>query len=268
MYRFLLKPKWIAFTLLVLVAVVVMVNLAFWQIRRLHEREAFNDLVRTNANLAVAPIDDVLVPGADPDDIEWRRVEVTGTYVPGEQVVEINRSQDGDAGRNAVEALQQADGSVVIVNRGFVPGTAALPAAPTGEVRLVGQLRRTEERSLGEPSDPTGVTLTEIHRIDIPKLAPQFGGNVAPMYLQLLESQPAEGQYPAPVAQPVLDDGPHLSYTIQWFIFSVCVIVGWVLAVRRSAATRAGKVRKRRGPPPIADELSRVGTGGSPPAAQ
>src|ERR1700712_3767751 len=116
MYRFLLKPKWIAFALLVLLAVVVMVNLAFWQIRRLHEREAFNDLVRGNANQAVAPIDDVLVPGADPNDIEWRRVEVTGTYVPGEQVVEVNRSQDGDAGRNAIDALQQADGSVVIVN--------------------------------------------------------------------------------------------------------------------------------------------------------
>ncbi len=88
------------------------------------------------------------------------------------------------------------------------------------------------------------------------------------MYLQLLQSQPAEGKYPANVAPPVLDDGPHLSYTIQWFIFSICAIVGWVLAVRRSAATRAGKTRKRRGPPPIADELSRVGTGGSPPTAE
>ena len=91
MYRFLLKPKWIAFTLLVLVAVIVMVNLAFWQIRRLHQREAFNDLVQANANQPIAPIADVLVPGADPDDIEWRRVEVTGTYLPTEQVVEINR---------------------------------------------------------------------------------------------------------------------------------------------------------------------------------
>jgi cytochrome oxidase assembly protein ShyY1 len=268
MYRFLLKPKWIAFTLLCAVAVVTMVNLAFWQIRRLHEREAFNELVQTNADQDVAPIADVLTPGADPDQVEWRRVRVTGTYLAGQQVTEINRAQDGDAGFNVLDALRTDDGAVVIVNRGFVPGTEAAPPAPGGPVTIVGQLRRTESRGLGEPSDPTGVTLTQVHRIDIPKLSPQFGGDVEPMYVQLLTSTPPEGRFPANVAPPVLDDGPHLSYTIQWFIFSICVIIGWVLAVRRSANTRAGKARKRRGPPPIADELSRVGTGSPPPAAQ
>jgi cytochrome oxidase assembly protein ShyY1 len=29
-----------------------------------------------------------------------------------------------------------------------------------------------------------------------------------------------------------------LSYAIQWLIFSVAVIVGWVLAVRKSIASR------------------------------
>lgn len=258
MYRFLLKPKWIAFTLLCALAVVVMVNLAFWQIRRLHEREAFNSLVATNADMDVTPIGDVLVTGAEPHDIEWRRVSVDGTYLPGQQVTEVNRSQDGEAGYNVIDPLQLDDGTVLIVNRGFVPGTDAAPPAPGGRVSLIGQLRSTETRGVGQTSDPTGVTLDEVHRIDIPKLAPQFGGDVEPMYLQLLVSNPAEGQYPANVAAPVLDDGPHLSYTIQWFVFSICVIVGWVLAVRRSANTRSGKPRKRRGPPPIADDLSRV----------
>ncbi len=258
MYRFLLKPKWIAFTLLCALAVVVMVNLAFWQIRRLHEREAFNDLVRGNSNVDPAPIEDVLVPGADPDDVEWRRVTVTGTYLPDRQVVEINRSQDGQAGRNAVDALRMDDGSVLVVNRGFVPDGVAVPPTPAGEVTLLGHLRRTETRRTGQPSDPTGVTLTEVHRLDIPKLADQFGGDVEPMYLQLLTSTPPEGEYPVNVTPPELDDGPHLSYTIQWFIFSVCVVVGWVIAVRRSAHRRSGTTRKRRGPPPIADELSRV----------
>ena len=57
---------------------------------------------------------------------------------------------------------------------------------------------------------------------------------------------------------PTLDEGPHLSYTIQWFIFSICVIVGWVLAVRRSMAMRSGKVVKKRRSAyiPIADERS------------
>ena len=38
MYTFLLKPKWIGFHLLCLTAIVVMINLAFWQLRRLDEK--------------------------------------------------------------------------------------------------------------------------------------------------------------------------------------------------------------------------------------
>ena len=35
-----------------------------------------------------------------------------------------------------------------------------------------------------------------------------------------------------------MSEGPHLSYAVQWFIFSACVPVGWVLAVRKSARAR------------------------------
>ena len=49
-YRFLISPKWIAFHLLVAVGVVTMINLAFWQLRRLDERREFNSAVRANAN--------------------------------------------------------------------------------------------------------------------------------------------------------------------------------------------------------------------------
>ena len=260
MYRFMLKPKWILFHVLCLALVITMINLAFWQIRRLHQREAFNSTVQSHSNQPVAPIADVLTPGVAPGSVEWRRVTVTGTYVAARQVVVENLSQDGEAGRNVVDPVQLADGTVLIVNRGFVPGTDAVPPPPAGTVTLVGQLRVTEVRSLGQPSDASGVALTQIRRIDIPLLTPQLGGGapVQPMYLQLLTSTPPEGKYPANVAQPVLDNGPHLSYTIQWFVFSICVIVGWVLAVRRSLATRSGKQRKRRGPPPIADELAKV----------
>ena len=45
-YRFLVTPKWIGFHLLVVVLVVAMINLAFWQLRRLDERRQFNSAVR------------------------------------------------------------------------------------------------------------------------------------------------------------------------------------------------------------------------------
>src|SRR4051794_17470907 len=105
-YRFLLSPKWILFHLLVIVLVVAMINLAFWQLRRLHERREFNAEVRANATQPVVPLDDLRAGMQQHAPVEWRRVSATGTYVPGQQFLVVNRAQNGDPGQNVVDALQ------------------------------------------------------------------------------------------------------------------------------------------------------------------
>ena len=60
MYGFLLRPKWIGFHLLVIGGVVLMVNLWFWQLRRLDERREFNAAFESRADMPVRPLDDVL----------------------------------------------------------------------------------------------------------------------------------------------------------------------------------------------------------------
>ena len=57
------------------------------------------------------------------------------------------------------------------------------------------------------------------------------------MYLDLIGAIPnVDRDDPVPVPPPTLDEGPHLSYAVQWFIFAAAVLLGWVLAVRRSIA--------------------------------
>lgn len=257
-YRFLLSPKWIAFHLLIVVVVVVMINLAFWQLRRLDQRRQFNAEVRANASQPVTPIEELDLAAADPSTVEWRNVEVTGTYVPDHEFLVVNRSQNGRSGRNVVDALQLSDGSLVLINRGFVPQTEDVPSLPAGPVTVAGRLRESERRKTGQPSDLNVTGSSEVFRIDIPLLKDQFDDPVLPMYVEQLESKPADAPVLEPIVGPTLDEGPHLSYTIQWFIFSVCVLVGWVLAVRRSAATRSGKPPKKRKSAyvPIADDES------------
>jgi cytochrome oxidase assembly protein ShyY1 len=95
-------------------------------------------------------------------------------------------------------------------------------------------------RRTGALSDPHTGRLAEAQRVDIPRLAPQLPGYVVPMYIELTASQPAEsGGYPEPIAAPELGEGPHLSYAVQWFLFSAIAAVGWVLAVRRSRRVRS-----------------------------
>ena len=257
-YRFLFQPKWIAFHLLVVFLVVVMVNLAFWQLRRLDQRQRFNAEVRAHTDQPVAAFESITANLANPATIEWRAVRVSGTYVTGHEFLVVNRSQNGDTGRNVVDALRLADGSLLLVNRGFVPISTAVPPVPSGTVSVTGRLRVSEHRTTGQPEDQSVTGLTEIHRIEVDVLAKQFEAKVLPMYVDQLESTPADAKALQPITPPdTSDEGPHLSYTIQWFIFSTCAIAGWVLAVRRSIATRSGKPAKRRksGYVPIADEV-------------
>lgn len=242
MYRFLVRPKWIAFHLLVVVAIVTMINLGFWQLRRLDERQAFNATIEARYDQPPVPIGELLPDGDDPaqlEAVEWRPVTATGTYLPDETFAVVNRSQSGRAGRNVAVPLRLEDGSILIVNRGFVPLTADLPDVPAAEVEIVGRLRTTQERGLGQLSDPAEGELTEVQRIDIERLAPQLPGEAVPMYVDLVESSPPEpAPFPEPVAAPELTEGSHLSYAVQWFVFAAAVAVGWVLAVRRSARSQ------------------------------
>ncbi len=112
-----------------------------------------------------------------------------------------------------------------------------VPAAPTVESELLARVRVPQERQRGELTDASnaGEPVTEVRRIDLGQLSAQLPGEVAPVYLDLVDANPAIGASdPAPLPAPTLDEGPHLSYAAQWFIFAACVLVGWVLAVRRS----------------------------------
>ena len=240
MYRFLLRPKWIGFHLLVIAAIITMINLGFWQLRRLDQRQAFNALIEERYDAPPVPLDDLLTTGVDAEDVEWRPVTTTGTYLPDELLLIANRSQGGRAGLNVVVPLRLDDGRILLVNRGFIPLTQETPPdVPAIEVDVTGRLRQSQERRLGQLSDAAEGDLEIAQRIDIARLAPQLPGDVVPMYVDLIESNPPEvGGLPEPVAAPVLTEANHLSYAVQWFIFSIAVAAGWVLAVRRSITTR------------------------------
>lgn len=235
MYRFLFRPKWIAFHLLCIFGVVLMVYLSLWQFRRLDERNSFNSEVRERSTLAVVDLSGLDV--SDPFSVEWRPAGVKGTYLADEQILILNRSQGGMAGMNVVTPLLLEDGRAVMVNRGFIPLNSTPPPAPDGVIKVVGTLRTTEERSTGQATEAKG-DLAEFFRLDIERLQQQIEPELLPVALVAEVSEPSENSMLMPVSSPELSSGTHLSYAIQWLIFSMAVIVGWVLAVRKSVASR------------------------------
>lgn len=245
--RFLVSPKWIAFHLIVLIGIVGMVNLGFWQLRRLDQRRAFNATVTERIDQAPVPLDSLLptesVTSTDADeidgrlaDLEWRPVVVSGTFVPDADVEVVNKSHDGRPGSHTVTPLRLDDGRLVLVNRGFVALTATPPPAPDGPVVLTGLLRQSQQREGLGLRDPDTGPLSSAQRVDIARLAPQFDRPLVPMYVEVTDRFPNDqvSDDVVPLRLPALTEGNHLSYAGQWFIFSVAVAVGWVLAVRRS----------------------------------
>lgn len=243
-FGFLFRPKWIGFHLLVAGAVVLMFNLGFWQLHRLDARRTTN--AEYIERIDQDPVDAVALfaaPSLDPALAANRRVTATGTYLE-DQIVLFNRSQGGRAVDEVLTPLL-LDGTdaVVLVNRGAIDVEATPPPPPSGTVEIVGRLRPSVERSTGGLSDAAQDRITEVRRVNIEELRPQLerdGATLEPMYVELLGTTPQVGPGdPELLDSPELGEGNHLSYAIQWFVFMVCVAIGWVLAVRRSLRTHA-----------------------------
>jgi len=246
--RHFLRPKWLLTHLLVIFLVALMMSLSMWQFRRLDERKTFNVGLRANTTQAIVPIKDLALSlPSDLNDIQWRRVVVRGTFRPSAEVTIFNRSQDGTAGVDAATPLDFAiDGKnyAVIVDRGFVPLATPMPKPPSGEVEVLGRIRLSQERRVGSLSDAATGVLTEVQHLDVKRLSGQTQMNaqqtVLPYYLDLLESPQITSGLPAQVTDPKTDNGAHLSYAIQWILFSLCAVAAWVILVKR--AMRASKL--------------------------
>lgn len=251
MYRFLATPRWLVAHLVVVAIVAVFISLGSWQLRRLDERRAANaqlELRLANPEMPLPDLVDGIGGPSDGEALAYRRVIASGIYDTSHEVLARSRVYEGQNGFHVLTPLVTGDGRAVMVNRGWVPlqwdqppVDGALP--PDGEVVLAGVIRASESRSGLGPSDPAEGPLERMYWIDITRLQAQVPYTLYPVYVQLLEQQPPQsGPLPVPAPLPELDEGPHLSYAIQWFSFTVIALVGYGALIRTSA--RRGESRR------------------------
>jgi len=261
-YRFALKPRWIVSHVFVLLLVVLMVSAMFWQISRLHEKQARNAKVVARTDEATVPVTSLAEPGAyaGAKALEFRRVTATGSYAADQQVLVRSRSRDGAPGSWVLAPLVLSDGNAITVNRGWIPNSGALTrvpasmAPPTGTVTVIGLVRTSEKRGSFGSRDPKTGTLTNLARADIARLDQQVPEDLLPVFIQLETQKPAvTDRDPEPVPMPTLDEGPHLSYAVQWAIFTTIALVGYPLILRRRAR-EIEREAKRGEPGPDPDD--------------
>lgn len=229
-----------------LVAIVIFTNLGLWQLRRHDDRSTLNQRIEQRIEAPPAPFAELLAGVEDLSTVEYRRVAATGTYDTTQEVILQNRSYNGISGHHVLTPLVLADGSAVVVERGWVSIDASGPpvaeaAPPQGEVTVEGIVRLTQERGRFGPVDPPTGVLERISRVDVERLRLQSDLRLAPVFIQLTSQNPGQ-DVPLTLAEPETDPGPHLSYAVQWFVFAGVVLVSYPILLVRTASR--GRLRR------------------------
>ncbi len=241
MYRFLLRPSWVLLHVTVVATIVLMINLGLWQFDRYHERLDFNEIVSARIEAQPQDLNELLLEietgTKTTNEAEWLNVFASGEYLDEQTVNAVNRSQGGFSGVDPLTPMRIAGGNqLVLVNRGFIAQSAQnqeFAQTPVGTVEVLGRVRVSEVRKTGGLSDPADGVLKEVINIDLNRLGQQIQDLNTEIFIEVLKSNPADSMLLVPIADPILSSGSHLSYTAQWFIFSVFVAAGWVVVVRR-----------------------------------
>jgi cytochrome oxidase assembly protein ShyY1 len=239
-YRFLRQPRWVALGFLVLVIVPSFVLLSRWQLHRLDDRRHANAILTANTATAPVPVEQVMTPGADPsavgDDQTWRQVSATGHYDLAGEVLVRKRPLEGRNGFWVATPFVTTTGTVLVVNRGWIEAVGGAtsgvqaPAPPAGQMTVIGRVRASETAPASQPGDlPTG----QVTDLDVRLVA----GTAAsyPGYVDLVSSEPPQAAGLTPLPLPDLSEGPHLSYALQWILFALVAVGGFVVLVRREA---------------------------------
>lgn len=248
----LLKPRWIAAHITVLVIAVVFINLGFWQLLRLEDRKVENAVTASRYQAPPAQLGDLLVgAGSDLASLRYRRTILIGKYDPEHEVLTRNQVFRDQAGFHVVTPFVIDDGTAILVNRGWVPLALDTPpvseaAPPDQTFKVSGWLSPTQVRPALGPTDLPDGDLEVMSRIDIERIQEQVPYNLVPVYL--IADEGLSGQLPVPLAKPSFDDeGPHLAYAIQWFGFTLIGLVGYFFLIRKSVS----RVVRKRGSQPL-----------------
>ncbi|KRC62729.1 hypothetical protein ASE14_02610 [Agromyces sp. Root81] len=238
-WRFLLHRRWAGYLVLVIVFAIACSALGTWQFNR--RAEALAEVARIDANYdaPAVPVAEALPdPAAFDIDQRWQVVALSGEYLAAEEIVVRNRPFEGSSGFQVITPFRLDDGTVFMVDRGWIAQNSEgrpsdAPPPPSGQVAVEARLKAGEGRIDGRTS--TGV---EFATIDLEELSERVGEpSYTAAYGVLVQSGSDADEPPLAAARPERDEGPHLSYALQWYVFALMAFIGlaWAANQERKA---------------------------------
>ncbi len=221
-------------------ALIVLLGLGTWQVQRLYEKR--EQIAERTARTTAAPI---ALPAAGPPlsavalaDLDYRHGAATGVFLHDREMYLAARTMEGSVGYQIVTPLQQADGSVVLVNRGWVPETRKDPAKrPEGQVgdtvTVDGAIRAPGVQHWLQPDNEPANNIW--FWSDLPAMAAHAGIVLDRLVPVFLEAGPAPNPGGIPVGGQTKVNLPndHLQYAITWYALAAGLAVIYVLYHRQ-----------------------------------
>ncbi len=237
------RRSWLGLLLPAILAFAVLISLGVWQIQRKAWKAEL--IASLTARLAV-PAQKLPVPTAwprlDQARDEYRRVTFTAAFDNSREALVFAaaaafRPDVADAGPGywVLTPARLADGSIVVVNRGFVPDGRKDPKTrPGGEmsgpVDIVGTIRWPDSRHWFTPNDDPAHNLWFVR--DPAAIAAAKGlAAAAPFYVEQ-EAPVPPGGLPQPGKLVVNLPDNHLQYALTWFGLAAVlagVFISWAV---------------------------------------
>lgn len=257
MLRLALTRRWLGYLALTITFSIVASFFGIWQWDR--REQAVSAIAKVDANYDQLPVPVSRFLGNNEGfsvDDEWLPVTFAGTYRSEDQVLVRTRPRAGQVGFEILVPLQLDQGIAVVVNRGWVPTGEArdfpdqIPPPPAGEVTVVGRLKPPEPtlRGRGAPQGQlSSIDIETYQRVVDQPLETSF-------YVQLVSEDPPAEVSAFPALKPVPNEGPHLSYTLQWFVFVLLAVAAYGWLLRAEYRVLHGITPPRRGKASDAEE--------------
>lgn len=216
-------------TLVVIPGLALLIGLGIWQIDRLHEKEALIAAVRDGITAPAVPLANAL--NGDFQRAEWRHVRVSGRFLHDREQYLFALGPLGATGVQVITPLVEANGTTVLVDRGFVPDQLKDPARRiqgqvNGDVAVSGILRRSEQPGTFTPPPDRKTRLWFVK--DVPAIAAAAGVTTPPVLVEA-DAIPNPGGWPLGGQTRVDFPNDHLQYAITWFGLALALVGVYVL---------------------------------------
>jgi len=227
-------------TVFTIPALIVLLGLGTWQVQRLYEKEAqiAERTARTTAPPIGLPAAGAQLSPAALADLDYRHGAATGVFMHEREMYLAARTMEGSVGYQIVTPLQQADGSIVLVNRGWVPEARKDPAKrPEGQVggtvTVDGAIRAPGVQHWLQPDNQPAQNIW--FWSDLPIMAGHAGIALDKLVPVFLEAGPAPNLGGIPIGGQTKVNLPndHLQYAITWYALAAGLAVIYILYHRQ-----------------------------------